>query len=1107
MFGWRFLSWLGLEPGEAPLVLSLTLPYFMLGLAISFFETAAFAIFLVNFSAQTLSSIYVINAAVLIVVTLIFLRLSRQASLAGRITGSLVFLIVLALLFWLGVVRAGSAAGLMVVVFLLPVGSETIKGLIKTGYWGAAIRVFDLRQGKRLFGLMGSGRWVAFMVAGLLTQFIVSRLGVESLLLLAALAISVALPLMLLTLRRLGGQAVTGRPPEWEATATKPRPLSSYAWIIFGLIFIWFLASFVIDNIFYDRTTYRFPDEQELAAFLGLFSFVRGAATLLVTLFVSRAVTRRFGLRTSILILPVLVLILSVLMLVAAGLTQVNGVLPAAGAVFGLAVVLKLVDKAIGDSDEQATLSILYQPLSIAERDRAQVLGTGVVKPLAIGTVGVLLLALNALFDINGFALTYLVVGLAVLWIVIAWFGGRRYLREVSSAVMRRRLSGLVPELADAAGIRFLKQLLDSPEPQKALYALRVLAELDAYEHLQATVRAMSHPLAAIRLAALAQAPAVVKRLDSGDVVQLLTATDHLATADPDGDVQGRALLTLAIINPGPAVAAQAFRAMRQPADGRQTGTLAAILLLSATRPDVIAPQSVETLLDECANDVSPIVLEAAAQTPADSWATPSPIRDLLAVRIASSLASPHTAERLAALRAAGVVRHDDLWLPVIHLLEEPQTSTAAQSALYAGGSHAVAALATHWQPALPVKVQARLAQTLGQMGTAEALALLATHANHPQPVVRTQVLRALSRTGYPLSRETLESLLTMEAEDAAWALSAVVDLERLQDQPDNTLALLSEPLESYVAASQTRILYLLAMIYDRRLVLEGQRAFDQARRLGGRHEARERLAYALESLDLLLEPGHKRVILPVLESNDPARARDSLRAWFPELCRPMSAGERLDLIMTQSGPRGHDWLRATAIYLAAKTGQIESRDHLVAASFDPNPIVRETAAWALLSLDGGAQPNPHFLIVEKTLLLKRVPLFREVQNAVLAELATGIEELVLPAGTTLFHEGDAEDSFSVIGSGGIRIHSGDETLNELGPLAVFGEMAALTGQPRSASATTSAPTRLLRLDRHVLDEMIDENPHSGISIIQVLAGYLRHRVADLVALQAENGA
>jgi hypothetical protein len=1107
MFRRRLLSWLGLEPGEAPTVLRLAVPYFFLGLAISFFETAAFAIFLAEFTAQNLPTIYILNAVVIIAVTLLFLRLSGHSSLSRRIAANLCFLVGLCLLFWLGV-RAGPGLSPLAVVFLLPVGSETLKTLIKTGYWGAAIRVFDLRQGKRLFGLLGTGRWIAFMVAGLLTPLIVGRFGVESLLLLAGLAVAAALPLMLLIPRHFGAriadQPVTARPP---GSTAQWRTLSAYTWLIFGLIFIWFIASFFVDNIFYDRTTYRFPNETELATFLGVFSFVRGALTLVVTLFISRAVTRRFGLRVAVLLLPALILLLSLLMLVAAGLTQDNGVLPAAGAVFVLAVLLKLIDKAIGDTDEQATLSVLYQPLHIAERDRAQTLGTGVVKPLAIGVAGLALLDLNAVGGITGFALTYVLVPLAAIWLVVAIVAGRRYLAAVSDAVTRRRLSGLVPDLADAAGIRVLRSLLSSPQPQRALYALRVLAELDAYEHLQATAQAMRHPTAAVRTEALAQATAVTARLDAAGSDELITATRYMAAGDLDPNARGRALLTLALIHPTAETAALIQESLGHQPDDSRTGALAALLVVAVGHPELVPESRARAHLDAATVPGATALLDAVALTPPPLWQSGSPLTDWVTARIAGSLATAEPGERVAALRAAATVRQHDLWPLVIPLLGDAPYSVAASNAIEAGGPSTLPALAAAWHSSLPVKIQTRLAKVIGRIGGSAAHELLAARLDSADPAVRTQILRVLSRAGYPVPIAQANRLLHQEAEDAAWSLAALVDLQALQPHSADSVAFLAEPLESYLVATQTRILYLLALMYDRRVVLEGQRAFDQARRLGGRPEARERLAYALESLDLLLDSDHKRLVFPVLENTNPSRARDELRAWFPELCRPMPPEERLALITRQSGPRGHGWLRATAIYIAAQTGLTSLRSDIMPCTEDADQVVRETAEWALARMDGTASSTGKLLTVEKTLLMKRVSLFSEVQNAVLAEQARTIEEIDLPPGATLFQTGDSEDSTYIIVDGHVRIHRDGQTLNHLGPLTVFGEMATLTGEPRTASATTQTATRLLRLDRQFLDELIEENPHVGISIVHVVAGYLRTNVAELLRLRSAHAA
>ncbi|MEZ4519473.1 MAG: cyclic nucleotide-binding domain-containing protein [Chloroflexota bacterium] len=933
--------------------------------------------------------------------------------------------------------------------------------------------------------------------------------------LLAALSIGAALPLMLLIPRHFGSRIValdSHPPPQTIGGADQSgwrHVLSRYTWLIFALIFVWFIASFVTDNIFYDRTSYRFPNEQELATFLGYFAFARGALTLVVTLIINRGVTRRFGVRTATLALPITILVLAVLMLLAGWLTQVNGVIPAVGAVFLLAVALKLVDKSVGDADEQSTLSILYQPLPVAERDRAQTLGAGVVKPIAIGTAGLLLLALDRWLGISGFRLTIILVGLAVVWIVVAALVGRQYLSQVARAVTRRRLSGLVPELADAAGIGYLKSLLDSPQPQRALYALRVLAELDAAEHLEATVRVMDHPDPAVRSEALHQAVLVNDRLSPIEMTPLVDSTCRMADMDPDPAVRGAALSTLAHIEPT-AETAERLRAALAGEEAQGIGALAGLLTLAVTQPDLFSTLEAEQVVeDTLAGHDRVIVLEAIAATPDDLWAGASPLDNRLADIIAQSLATSDSAEQTAALQAAAVLRHPKLWPQIIHLLDAGSISSEAQATLESGWMQALPAIAESWKGRLSIKTRTRLTRIIGRIGMADpsgnpaALKILAADLDHPEPAVRTQILRALSRAGYRLPYDVAASQLTRETEEAAWALAALVDLGGLQDHLERRLEIIYEPLESHIILTQNRILYLLSLMYDRQLILEGQRAFDQARRRGWRPEALERRAYALESLDLLLEPEHKRLVFPVLEDPHPESARMRLRQLFPTQCRPLSPDERLAVLIDESGPRGLGWLHAVAVYLAGQARLEPLRANIVEATMDSDPMVRETAVWSSAQLDGHTSPSQNMLTIEKLILLKRVPLFAEMPNAILAERAGQVDELMVPNKTILFKKGDEGTSLYIIAEGRVRIHDGATTLNELGELAVFGEMAALTGEPRSATATTTGQTRLLRLDRHMLGEMIDEDPSAGISIVHVVAGYLRHQVTELTALRA----
>ena len=80
-------------------------------------------------------------------------------------------------------------------------------------------------------------------------------------------------------------------------------------------------------------------------------------------------------------------------------------------------------------------------------------------------------------------------------------------------------------------------------------------------------------------------------------------------------------------------------------------------------------------------------------------------------------------------------------------------------------------------------------------------------------------------------------------------------------------------------------------------------------------------------------------------------------------------------------------------------------------------------------------------------------------------------------AGETVFRRGDPGDAMFVVKSGRFRVTgatpSGAEvTLGEIGPRDWAGEMAVLTGQPRSATLTAVTDGELVRLLRSGFDEL-----------------------------------
>ncbi len=135
---------------------------------------------------------------------------------------------------------------------------------------------------------------------------------------------------------------------------------------------------------------------------------------------------------------------------------------------------------------------------------------------------------------------------------------------------------------------------------------------------------------------------------------------------------------------------------------------------------------------------------------------------------------------------------------------------------------------------------------------------------------------------------------------------------------------------------------------------------------------------------------------------------------------------------------------------------------------------------------------------MDKIGILKSVSIFFETPADMLAEVAGLLEEVAAPAGQMIFEKGDMGTSMYIVVDGLVRVHDGEMTLNTLGPRSVFGEMAALDPEPRSASVTAETATRLFRLEAEPFHALLRRSPEIALGTIHILCERLRERVTDM---------
>jgi CRP-like cAMP-binding protein len=126
-----------------------------------------------------------------------------------------------------------------------------------------------------------------------------------------------------------------------------------------------------------------------------------------------------------------------------------------------------------------------------------------------------------------------------------------------------------------------------------------------------------------------------------------------------------------------------------------------------------------------------------------------------------------------------------------------------------------------------------------------------------------------------------------------------------------------------------------------------------------------------------------------------------------------------------------------------------------------------------------------------KVELLKSVPLFRECSNKELNELASLADELELPAGRKLTAEGASGREFIVIVDGAAEVQRKGRKIADLRSGDFLGEISLITGEPRTATVTTTKPSRLLVITAQAFRTLLRDLPSLQFKVLEALAARL----------------
>ncbi|MBF0196464.1 MAG: HEAT repeat domain-containing protein [Planctomycetes bacterium] len=885
---------------------------FLIGVTLMTFDTAARGIFFSRFGAEKLAWVYIISAIVVAAVGVIFSKLESRCSLPDLLGGCLVLVAITCCLSRIALEVSNSSY----VIMSLLIAYEVMEVLTALAFWLLAGRIFDLRQGKRLFALISSGAVLANIVTGLSIPLLVSFFGGASNVLWFS---AVAAGANIVVFKKIVSRYRHIVSPLSEAGVEKTiihqpgikdilgRP---YTRMICAFVFLSYMTYCLVDFVLYDQIEHRYVDQDSIASFLGLFLALVNVILFIVQTFISGRLLTSFGVSFGLVLLPVTLLGIVVSLLL--GSSMVGGVM-----VFILALGGKMAYRVLWASFEKPSTVVLYQPLRGGWRTGVQTHAESFVEPASAIASGLLLLVISRCFEWGTEGISVLLVVVLIGYFVYGLWLNTGYKDEVAKILSRRRFVGESLSLGDAETLNVLKKSLESVHTGEVVYALHLLERVGDKSCIPILVNLLEHQDAEVRIA-------VIDRLGKSNSSEASQALRTTLVSDNDSGVRGKALGALCChseyIDMGEIkgycsneyhrdIRIAAFTALLNNCgpEGKEVGHKMIPLLIHShdVEERILAAQ----------------VLKNVAMTPQDDPLT------LL-------LDDGNSRVCHEAIRAVGALGRIDQAPRLVNYLGNSAHRFTAAKALEKMGGEVLVELRRQYEQTVSPLIRRRIIRITGRIGNPAAISFLWERLNDTDDILRHSTLEALVQCGYRAEEQDktrrVSVCIKQEVASAVWNLGARIDIS--EQAPDS---ILYESLVSRQRLILDRILLLLSFIYPAQRVLHARENLSGVKL--------DRRVYAIEAFDSFLEEKDKRIILPLVEAGNEQEQYKALQKYGSDSLLGFS-GRILNILVSE---HANPWLVSCAIFVGVKSKIHIPNSRLEEKRGHAEEMVRETVLWA----------------------------------------------------------------------------------------------------------------------------------------------------------------
>ena len=820
-------------------------------------------------------------------------------------------------------------------------------------FWMMSSFVFDVRQAKRLFGLIGAGAIAGGIAGGYITSVLAREIGARNLILLAGALLVPCLGLTYYIWKRYVADkrsAVTRSQAKDEGYEAPHRLIlgSKHLLLLCVIVALSVTAAKLVDYQFSVLAAERYGDQDRLAAFFGFWYSTFNIAALIIQLVVTHRVVQGLGVSGALLFLPAGLGLGAIVMLLVPGLNA--------------ATLSRSVDGSLKQSLGRASVEMLFLPLDEATKKRVKTYIDVFIDSLAGGIGGIILIALTQFMGVSAPAISWF-----ILLLVIGWMVSVVLIREEYIDAFRAQLSHLQPKQERnrlkshhrkvmAGFLQVLEEGQMSTHEKQLLYVLERTDDLSSEEFRDPIRRLLTHPSANVRSRALRS----LYLQPGSELIEEVTPLLH----DEDRTVRSAALDYL-------------FSRPRGP------GTEGLTALLEDDDPDVAGPALVSLAAETASNEyyrkqwqVGRRLRRRIKQLPEHAIGLRN--RWYLYLLMASGRSNTRTGRAFVqrsllsyddevvryAVLAAGESQHESLIASLLHLITVPGLRPLVTNALvqYDGGLLGVIPkLITSGE--LSVAEVRRLPSVLEKIDRQQTVEVLFSLTERHFPFdlpLRMEVLRALNtvRRDFPkrsmpnrlIYRRIVAEARTYEAQQQRLNVQRLLRRFANSEAEEVARDAYGQLLAQRMSGTFNRMFRLLGLRYPTADIIPVHLALNSD--LSGTQIS------GIEFLDNLLELSLKRLIIPLLD-----RRQRQLGAQTGEY---FAVDDNVEALRKQEFKsfrrllRGRDQqLKVSALRLIGTLGEARYTSLLLhyATANDATPKVKATAQRSLDRLRSRQQP------------------------------------------------------------------------------------------------------------------------------------------------------